>query len=114
MRQIRLALKTTLEASSHLVKTHGVSLRDMSTKEQMKKLKFRKSFLRLKNKQGQFPGSDWTFGILGTKEKKNPCSVEHFIVRVKFKATEIEIEIGQNLQIEFRPNTFDHGNVPEF
>ena len=52
--------------------------------------------------------------LMSKKEKKNPCLVENFIVRVKFKATEIEIEIGQNLQIEFCFNTCDHGNIPEY
>ena len=46
-------------------------------------------------------------------KKRDPCSVANFTVGVKFKATEIENEIVQNLQMEFYVNTADHEIVPD-
>ena len=45
MRLIRLALKTTLEASKHLVQTHNVTLKDVitSSRDRTKKFSFRKN-----------------------------------------------------------------------
>ena len=44
---------------------------------------------------------------------RDPRSVANFTVGVKFKATEIENEIVQNLQMEFYVNTADHEIVPD-
>ena len=41
-------------------------------------------------------------------KNKNPWLAANFTVVVKFKAREIENEIGQNLQMEFCVNTADN------